>query len=103
MQYMRMYENQREKAERDIERYEREMDKVNKRMVELESQNFALQKGIVIGSMHSKDSEVGSYMDQVIVQKCHELESQNQKLTSSLQNIQQDFKDMLSEVERLRQ
>jgi len=42
MQYMRMYENQREKAERDIERYEREMDKVNKRMVELESQNFAL-------------------------------------------------------------
>ena len=87
MQYMRMYENQREKAERDIERYEREMDKVNKRIVELESQNFALSKGIVIGSMHSKDSEVGSYMDQVIVQKCHELESQNQKLTSSLQNI----------------
>jgi chromosome segregation ATPase len=37
-----MYENHREKAERDIERYEREMDKVNKRMVELESQNFAL-------------------------------------------------------------
>ena len=37
--------------ERDIERYEREMDKSAKKILEIESQNFALQKGIPIGSM----------------------------------------------------
>ena len=100
--FMRMYENQREKAEKEIERYEREMDRVSKRVVELESQNFALQKGINIGSMCSKDSEVGSYMDQILIQKSQELESQNQKLTTALQTLQTDFKDILSEVERLR-
>ncbi len=64
MNYMRMYENQRERAEKEIYRYERELDKINKKVVELESQNFALQKGIIVtGSMYSKDPEVGSYMD----------------------------------------
>ena len=70
-----MYENQRERAEKEIDRYERELDRINKKAVELESQNFALQKGIATGSMYSKDSEVGSYMDQVLIQKSQELEA----------------------------
>jgi hypothetical protein len=34
---MKMYENQREKMEKEIGRYEKEMDKVGKRIVEMES------------------------------------------------------------------
>ena len=37
LQAMRMYESHREKMERDIERYERELDKASKRIVEIES------------------------------------------------------------------
>ena len=89
--------------EKEIERYEREIDKMGKKMVEMESQNFTLQKGIHIGSIFPKDQEVGSYLDQVVQQKALELESQNNRLTTSLQQMQQDFKDLLIEVERLRQ
>jgi peptidoglycan hydrolase CwlO-like protein len=38
-----------------------------------------------------------------VQQKALELESQNNRLTTSLQSMQQDFKDLLIEVERLRQ
>ncbi len=62
---MRMYENQREKLEKQIELLEAQLDKINAKSVQLESQNFALQKGLSLSTLYPKDSEVGSYLDQV--------------------------------------
>ena len=99
--FMRSYENQRERLEKHCEALERELDRVNSRSCELESQNFALQKGITLTAT-SRDPEVGSYLDQVIQQRAHDLEAENRKLTEALQKMQVDFKDLLKEIERQR-
>lgn len=47
--------------ERHVELQEKEIDRLNKRLVELDSQNFALSKGVLM--MDNKDAEVCSYLE----------------------------------------
>ncbi len=46
LNFMRSYENQREKLEKLVEQSEKEIDRLNQQCVELENQNFALSKGL---------------------------------------------------------
>lgn len=97
MNYLRMYENQREKLEKELQLTERELDKTTQRNLDLENQVFALQKGITTAkpASRNKDDEVSSYLDQALQSKCASLEKENSKLQEALKSMQGDFQGLL--------
>lgn len=89
IQFLRMYETQREKHEKIIHNLERQIDQLNKQVLELDNKNFALSKGLETTIKTSnpsmkKDNEISSYLDNALQEKCRELDSENKKLMVAL-------------------
>lgn len=72
LNFMRTYENQREKHEKMIYSLEKELDRLNKVNIDLENQNFALSKGLTTLPPAQKKSggfendEISTYFDHAL-------------------------------------
>jgi hypothetical protein len=90
--------------EKHCEFLDREIDRINKRVIELENQNFALSKGLISNTTGAipQDPEIAPYLTSVFQDQISSLKQENIKLTGSLTSMKNDFTSLLSEVERLR-
>eukprot|EP00347_Sterkiella_histriomuscorum_P008547 403344679 len=94
--FLRAFENQRERNEKQMELLEREVQRLNTLNLELQNENYGLSKG----QLPAEEAHYFKRGDGALSLQIKELEEQNYKLQQALKSNSQDYKDLLIEIDK---